>query len=72
MTFFCFHIYDRKYFTFVTLYFFHICYIFFTYDVEFLHLAFLFFTYMAVVTFFTPCDELGSSQQDLGCNERAC
>ena len=33
--------------------FFHICDIFFTYDVEFLHLAFLFFTNVAVVTFVT-------------------
>ena len=52
MTFFRFYIYDRKYFTFVTV-FFHICDICFTYDVEFLHLAFLFFTNVAVVTFVT-------------------
>ena len=53
MTFFRFYIYDRKYFTFVTLYFFTFVTFFFTYDVEFLHLAFLFFTYVTVVTFVT-------------------
>ena len=52
MTFFSFYICNRRYFTFVTV-FFHICDIFITYDVEFLHLAFLFFTYVAVVTFVT-------------------
>ena len=37
----------------MTLFFFHICDISFTYDVEFLHLPFLFFTHVAVVTFVT-------------------
>ena len=53
VTFFRFYIYDRKYFTFVTLYFFTFVTFFFTYDVEFLHLTFLFFTKVAVVTFVT-------------------